>query len=201
MTEVSERTVSLCSPMLYAVLQRSSWPLLPGTRPPTRRQKPPFTSSFPSSWASPTWARYAPDFFRSTLWRLSVARSPRLPRPADAQNPRRSRPQHLVVWIRRTPQSTSSSDQVNSQDLSVFPSPGFLHTNRMHVLPVAPTVYQPFSPGPPCIGHKETNPPFVLPEIHSIKSWNHFASSVTILPGITACVDGQFHCASTGEFH
>ena len=32
--------------------------------------------------------------------------------------------------------------------VSVFPSPGFLHTNRMHVLPVAPKVYQPFSLGP-----------------------------------------------------
>ena len=40
MTEIPERTVVLCSPPLCAVLQRSSWPLLYGTRPPTRRRKP-----------------------------------------------------------------------------------------------------------------------------------------------------------------
>ena len=40
MTEVSERTVSLGSLVLCAVLRWSSWARLPGTRPRTRRRKP-----------------------------------------------------------------------------------------------------------------------------------------------------------------
>ena len=37
-----------------------------------------------------------------------------------------------------------------------------------------------------CIGRKETNRPLVLSEISSVKRWNHFAPSVTILPWIIA---------------
>ena len=43
----------------------------------------------------------------------------------------------------KSAQSVPSSDQASSQLHSVFPSPVFLHTNRFHVLPVAPQVYQP----------------------------------------------------------
>ena len=99
-------------------------------------------------------------------WSLSVARTPRIPHTADAQNPLRSRPQHLLVWIRYSARSTSSSDQVNFQHLWVFPSPGFLHTNRTHVLRVAPEAYQFFSP---VWDTKETNPPPTLSEIRSVE--------------------------------
>ena len=68
MTEVFERTVSLAPPPFYAVMQRSSWPLLPGTRLLTRHRKPHLhracSSSSSSSWASTNWAEYAPDCAR-----------------------------------------------------------------------------------------------------------------------------------------
>ena len=68
MTGVSEkkkltRLVHFC---YCAVLQQSSWSLLPGTRPAPSEAS--FSSktcspSSSSSWASTTWAEYAPDCF------------------------------------------------------------------------------------------------------------------------------------------
>ena len=188
MTEFLERTDGICSPPLCAVLERSSWPLLPGTGPPTRRQKPPL----PRGRALPHFLRPGPlplgqgmllTIFDEKVhplakhgleeppwpWRLSVARTPRLPHPPDAQNPRRSRPQHLIVWIRHSARSTSSSDQVNSEHLSVFPSPGLLDTSRTHVLRVAPEAYQLFSPRPPVYWTQKDAPASQLSEIRAVE--------------------------------
>ena len=67
---------------------------------------------------------------------------------ADARNRNRSRLQSFLVETLQSAQIVSSSDQADSQHHSVFLSPVFHHTNRRHVIPVAPKVYQPFSLGP-----------------------------------------------------
>ena len=60
--------------------------------------------------------------------------------------------------------------KANYRHYSVFPSPVFLHMTRMHVLPVAPPVYQPSSLGPLlCWTQKKTNLPFLLSEIRFVK--------------------------------
>ena len=91
------------------------------------------TSSYPSSWASPTWAGYTHDCF-STHGMASL-------RGANSSTSSPSQHSKSPTKSSTTPPCLDTSNAskvppqvINSQHLSVFPSAAFLHTNRTQVL-------------------------------------------------------------------
>ena len=153
MTEVFERTVSLCPPLLGVALRWSSGLLLPGAPPPTHHPKPQLPLG-----------RHHLGRVRSWLFPIQGNTS-------SQSLSSRNRSEHGVSqWLVLVPTRSVSSRKavkVGPQNASgnprhsVSPGPVFLHTNRLHVHPAAPEVC-PSCWCHSCIGHKETKPTLVL---------------------------------------
>ena len=141
MTEVPERAVVLFLPPLRClatvIMATASWYSASHSSSEASFASRTCTSSFPSSGASTAWVFDARVHLLAKhgleeppwAWRLSVRVLLDFLTRLTLRISRRSRP----LWIRPSA-LTSSSDQVKSQHLSVFASPGFHHTNRAHLL-------------------------------------------------------------------